>query len=182
MISLNLPALLIVSVPLWVIWRLWANRKRGSFSWNREIAYSGTFIYALALIYFAFFPLRIHWSGEAAAVSRPINWKPLAETLRTFGISPRLGLYHVFGNILMFLPFGIFVPMLSRRWRDFGPAVSMAFRVSIAIEFIQYLIGGHVSDVDDVILNTLGAAIGWSLYYLASRRLNKGAVRQRVLG
>jgi glycopeptide antibiotics resistance protein len=71
-----------------------------------------------------------------------------------------------FGNIIMFIPFGIFLPWLYRN--KFWKVVFIAGLSSASIEFIQYLnmFAGYYRyvDVDDVILNTSGAIIGYWIY------------------
>jgi len=71
-------------------------------------------------------------------------------------------LYQNAGNVLLFLPFGALLPVafngaFARLWRILAVAAGLAF----AIEVLQYLLDvGRVSSTDDVILNTVGAALG----------------------
>ncbi|HIW11569.1 MAG TPA: VanZ family protein [Candidatus Salinicoccus stercoripullorum] len=61
-------------------------------------------------------------------------------------------------NIILFVPFGFFVYLLLRRafWTVF-----LAFVTSVAIEFLQYILPiGRISNVDDVLLNTIGGFVG----------------------
>jgi glycopeptide antibiotics resistance protein len=71
-----------------------------------------------------------------------------------------------FGNILMFMPMGMFLPLLYNK--RFYKVLFIALISSCGIEFIQYLnmfIGYYrYVDIDDVILNTFGAIIGYWLY------------------
>lgn len=70
---------------------------------------------------------------------------------------------NIFGNILMFVPFGflgIVFPKLSNFWiliLDFLFAI-------IILESFQYFTRLGVFDIDDVILNTVGVAIGFWIY------------------
>ena len=75
---------------------------------------------------------------------------------------------NIFGNILLFVPLGLFLPLF---WRYFGRAkctILFGFGVSLSIELIQ-LIAGGVTSVDDLILNTAGAAVGFALAKLLLR-------------
>ena len=71
------------------------------------------------------------------------------------------------GNILMFVPFG-FLPALV--WRGFTGrrALTLALAVTGSIECWQLLIG-RAFDVDDLLLNTLGALLGWLLWRALDR-------------
>lgn len=51
--------------------------------------------------------------------------------------------------------------------------VLTAFLVTLSIELVQIFISGRVFDIDDIILNTLGGAIGYSLYCFARALLLK---------
>ena len=78
------------------------------------------------------------------------------------------------GNVIGFLPFGFFLPILSRRLRN-GVLVTMSgFGLSLLVESIQLIFKVGCFDVDDLILNTLGAAIGYMLFavcnYLRRKR------------
>jgi glycopeptide antibiotics resistance protein len=69
----------------------------------------------------------------------------------------------VVGNVVVFVPIGVAAagalrPMSS--WRRFGLAVVGGFLLSLFIETVQFQIATRATDVDDVIFNTLGAAIG----------------------
>lgn len=68
------------------------------------------------------------------------------------------------GNGVLLLPLGALIP-LRVRWLDSVLKVMLAgLAVSCAIELIQYLaITGRTSSADDVILNTVGAALGGAL-------------------
>lgn len=72
-----------------------------------------------------------------------------------------LGLEAV-ANVLLFVPFGLLVGLLlpTRRWR----VVPAGLALSALIETTQLLaLPDRVATVQDVVLNTLGAAVGWAL-------------------
>lgn len=74
-------------------------------------------------------------------------------------------LYLFLGNIGWFVPFGILVPLLWKKCR-FPSVLIFAFAFSLAIETTQLLFRKGVFEIDDLILNTFGAAIGYGLYCL----------------
>lgn len=78
------------------------------------------------------------------------------------------------GNILMFVPMGIFLSLLYRH--KFWKVFLISAMASCIIEFIQFLNmhWGYYRfvDVDDVILNTLGGVVGYAIIILfVGRRL-----------
>ena len=91
------------------------------------------------------------------------NLVPFKEIFR-YSITSRLFIKNVFGNILLFVPFGLFVSNILKN-KTFIPILFLGVLVSSAIEFAQMAIG-RTADVDDIILNTTGALIGYVIYYL----------------
>jgi glycopeptide antibiotics resistance protein len=74
------------------------------------------------------------------------------------------------GNVLAFAPFGVFLPLLRPGRRSLISVVAAGVAISLALEAVQLglslLIGApyRVADVDDVIINVLGVALGYGLY------------------
>ncbi len=67
------------------------------------------------------------------------------------------------GNILLFVPVGELLPMMSEKHKSFW-IILTGFCFSLLIEITQFLTFYGCFDPDDVILNTLGTAIGYGLY------------------
>jgi glycopeptide antibiotics resistance protein len=83
---------------------------------------------------------------------------------------------NVLGNIVGFIPFGILVPMLFRRFSTLAKTLIAAFLLSVAFEVIQLIFVLGSFDVDDLMLNTAGAGIGYYIY-LVDRRKHHAAYR-----
>lgn len=63
-------------------------------------------------------------------------------------------------NILLFVPLGIFLPLLWRRFRSAKRTIPTGFLTSLAIELLQILTF-RATDVNDLITNTLGTYLGF---------------------
>ncbi len=63
-----------------------------------------------------------------------------------------------FGNIIWFLPFGAY---LRRRGVPFWLVCLRGFMLSLSIELLQFILGSGTAETEDLILNTLGAALGY---------------------
>jgi glycopeptide antibiotics resistance protein len=75
------------------------------------------------------------------------------------------------GNLLLGVPFGILVPVVAPRTRGVLRVLLLTATVMLLVEFAQgALVTGRAFDIDDVILNTSGALIG---YLLLGRRLSR---------
>jgi hypothetical protein len=68
------------------------------------------------------------------------------------------------GNVVLGIPFGVLVPVFAPRARGILKVLLLTATVMLLVEFAQgALITGRAFDIDDVILNTSGALIGWIL-------------------
>lgn len=71
----------------------------------------------------------------------------------------------VWGNVLMFIPAGIYIMLFSNSSSK-HKAFYKVLALTIFIELIQYTFAIGATDIDDVILNGLGGAIGIAIYGL----------------
>lgn len=68
-------------------------------------------------------------------------------------------------NIILFVPLGFLVPVIWKNYRSIKTMFFMGFALSVSIEILQ-IFTFRLTDIDDLITNTAGAAIG---YYIAKR-------------
>lgn len=81
----------------------------------------------------------------------------------------------VLENVLLFIPFGLLLPLLlPKRWHPI--TVPAGLFGSICIEFVQLRTGRGFWQLDDIVMNTLGALAGY-LLWLAGRGLLRGILR-----
>ena len=81
----------------------------------------------------------------------------------------RLARVNLWGNILLFIPLGLLPPLLWQKTRRFWRTLLLAAGVMIPVELLQMLLLVGSCDVDDLILNLLGASLGYWLYFLNHR-------------
>ena len=74
----------------------------------------------------------------------------------------------IVGNLVMFVPLGVLVPMFWSGWRSPSRTIGLGLCMSLFIE-INQLFTYRATSVDDLILNTLGAAVGWLCFLLVAR-------------
>ncbi|WP_246141254.1 VanZ family protein [Bacillus marasmi] len=110
-------------------------------------------IYGFVLIWLVLFKLQ--FSFDHLDRVRVMNMIPLHHSV----------LSEVYANIWIFVPFGIFISMLKRKWPFMKKLVSI-FGVTLAFETIQFVLVIGRSDITDVLANTLGGIIGISIYEL----------------
>lgn len=100
------------------------------------------------------------------------NLRP-GDSLRAYLSQPafRDTVKQIGGNVLLGVPFGVLLPMLLPKARGALRVVVATAVVMVLVELVQgALVEGRAFDVDDVILNTTGALVG---YLLLGRRLGR---------
>jgi len=83
---------------------------------------------------------------------------------------------NILGNLVAFMPLGLIVPIVFKRketYYFFHIVVLWAFIISLSIEIAQLVMSVGSFDVDDLILNTFGAMIGYWIYIYARRWYRK---------
>jgi len=66
--------------------------------------------------------------------------------------------------LVMLLPLGIYIPLLFPKLSGFFRVFLICLLVSVSIELMQLITSVRSTDIDDVILNTSGVAVGYLIY------------------
>lgn len=171
--------LFIFLLPIWIVirivfWRVFKGRRN---SIKRELILNVFFIYILCLLSVTLFPLYITFGRDNHWFS--VNIIPVISTVKEVSnitndpnmhnFMVRFWIKNILGNVLLLMPLGVMLPMLWRKFQGARKTVVFAFCLSLSIEIIQLLssyIGnvGRAFDIDDIILNTIGAWLGFILY------------------
>lgn len=80
---------------------------------------------------------------------------------------------NVLGNVAIFIPFGYLFPCLNKKFSKFSNVLISTACFSLFFEISQYILGVGSSDIDDIILNTIGGIIGYVLYKYISKLVSK---------
>ncbi len=138
---------------------------------RRRLLLCGWIGYLVILGYLVFFSGGL--GREAAAERGRFNLIPFQEIHRFLHYWEKIGSGFVFlnvlGNVLAFVPFGMMTPELFPVFRKAVRMILLGLAVSLLIETLQLVLRVGVFDVDDLILNTLGTALGYGFYLLFRR-------------
>lgn len=175
----NMGLVMLCLLPLWALVRLVFLKKTGrNTSPGREALLALFVLYLAALASQTVCP-RVLWNEDGLALlfywdnGGGANYIPFA-TIRHFltsGTGAVTTAINLAGNVAVFVPLGLLPPLL---WPKLGRGWTVALGAGCSglIELVQPLVGRQ-RDIDDLILNTLGAALGW-LLFLALKRLRPG--------
>jgi glycopeptide antibiotics resistance protein len=189
--SLVVPILVLGSIvaPCWVAFRLYRHRARGhALSFRREILLLTFVVYLAGLAAVTLTPnrssrLRAEGTGgidlrpDLASLTCSSASLPSGSAARAFCVR------NARGNVMLFFPLGILLPLVWGRLR-FRRGIGIAIALSFGIELVQYLSspwGSHrAADVNDLVLNVLGASLGLALVLLLRLRWGAGPVVARA--
>lgn len=77
------------------------------------------------------------------------------------------------GNVIMFVPLGIFLPLLWKPLRRLWRVLLITAMIIALVEIGQVLTLLGRGDIDDVILNVIGAAIGYGVYKGMEKKMGR---------
>lgn len=76
-------------------------------------------------------------------------------------INLNIRIENIAGNIIGFIPMGVILPLLSKRFFRIKTVILLTFCLSLTYEVLQLIFEFGSFDVDDLILNTLGGILGY---------------------
>jgi glycopeptide antibiotics resistance protein len=121
-------------------------------------------VYIFFLLYFLIFSEIYGRSGVMEDYH--YNLTPFHEIERFWEYREQLGIMsyiNLFGNVIIFMPFGFFEPLASKK-RSFWATLVDGCLVSFMVEIFQFITKVGRFDVDDLLLNTTGVALGYMCF------------------
>lgn len=129
-------------------------------------------LYIIFIIYAMFLRSRGSWSGMPLKEyllfqSNFVPFKTIIYYIQSIidgSINLDIPLINLSANLLMFLPAGIYLPYFVKRIKSIWGCLLTILIVLILIELIQFLTRRGSFDIDDLILNMAGVAIGYLIW------------------
>ena len=141
---------------------------------KKLIRCGGIFLFILymgMLVYFLFFAESYGRAGEMAREYR-YNLIPFVEIRRFWMYREQVGnfamILNIFGNVVGFVPFGYILPVINDRFRNWLLIVVSGFSLSLCVETAQLIFRVGSFAVDDLLLNTLGALLGYVSFWVCN--------------
>ena len=132
-------------------------------------------VYLLILTWIIIF--KMQFSIQGLDHLRNINLIPFHESVI---VNNRIQFSEIYDNILVFVPFGLYVSMLKSNW-SFLKKVAPIASVSLLYEVVQFIFAVGASDLTDLIGNTLGGIIGIAIYIVFRRSLKTDFKTNKIL-
>ena len=174
MIEISFLASEMVFAAIWLLVRIGVWIKQRRVDLKREAVLLLMYINLAIIIRFVFFP-RALVAGRiqplvfdaAEMIPLRINLIPLVHLFEYGSVSDII--WNVVGNTALFIPSGIRLPVVYKKLNGFWKVVAAGALISLCIEFLQLPFVSRASDIDDLLMNTLGVAAGYGIYVFFRR-------------
>ena len=171
---INMIPYMIISIPFYIIIKVLILKKsQHKTNWYHEISLFVFFIYLVGLASQTIIP-KIEFGVTGIGIVKggvhTFNLIPFRAAFDAYTELQHSNLnaliINLLGNILLFVPIGFMTLLL---WRiSKRKALVIGFSISLFIEICQFFFP-RGTDIDDLILNTLGTFVGVILYSLISK-------------
>ncbi len=135
---------------------------------NRRAAWVLFVIYCAVMLWLLFARSGSGVRGVSLVPFATINefWTVMQQSFGREGMEALfiISFVNLAGNVVMFIPLGFFLPLLWRSLRRWWGSPALCAAVIIAVEALQFITGRGSADIDDFILNMLGAAVGYVFF------------------
>lgn len=112
---------------------------------------------------------------------RSVNLIPFKEIWNS-SVSDSFNRKSILGNIALFVPLGIYLPMLfNKKKASITKNIVFIALVSLSFELFQYVFSTGVTDINDVILNTFGGFLGILLYNALTFMLKEEKAKKLII-
>lgn len=107
-------------------------------------------------------------SFDSLRIELNFQWIPLIDIVN----DPAGYIKNTILNIILFMPLGFLLPAVWKEYRSFKWVTLSGFALSLMIEVLQ-IFTFRLTDIDDLITNTLGTAAGYYLWRAAKKYARK---------
>jgi len=175
MLAISYPAVIAAISILWVLVRGFICLRSKGVNWKREAQLLLIYICLIVVARFTFFPFSRVDGKVQPLLFYGDNWFPFRINLVPFVYLMdysvlREAMRNLIGNISMFIPIGVIWPLVFKQLDSHKKVIAAGVGFSLCIEILQLPFFDRVSDIDDLILNSLGFALGYGIYLLFSRK------------
>lgn len=173
MIQITYRGMILFITCLWVLVRCLNWRQNRKISVKRELELILVYICLIVVARFTFFPFsKVNGQVQPLVFDASRAFPPrvnLVPIVYLFDYEIRReALINFIGNTAMFIPIGIIWPSVFRKLDTPARVITAGVCFSLFIEILQLPFYDRVTDVDDLLLNSLGYLLGYGTLRLAS--------------
>ena len=178
MIYISYPFVIGLITLAWVLTRILVWKKTGLFSLKREAELILVYICLVVVARFTFFPFsKVDGRVQPLIFDAVQMWNFRINLLPLVYITDYEALWemkvNLIGNTAMFIPVGIIWPAVFRKLDTHRKVIAAGVGFSLFIEILQLPFYDRVTDIDDLILNSLGFLLGYGIFLLVKKMRKK---------
>lgn len=174
MVEISYSSVFVIISLIWIFVRFICYSKSKRLDWKRELQLILVYICIVVVVRFTFFPFS-KVNGKIQPLifdyvkmfDLRINLIPFVNLL-DYEIKSEM-LINVIGNTTMFIPLGVVWPIVFKELNTHRKVIAVGVGCSLSIEILQLLFYDRVTDIDDLILNSLGFIAGYMIYRLVKK-------------
>ncbi|MCR4794501.1 MAG: VanZ family protein [Ruminococcus sp.] len=175
MIKISYLQMFIFITLIWILVRFIIAIRFKKFSVKRELQMLLVYICLVVIARFVYFPLH-YVDGKIGTLTIGFSKTPsdMINFIPFYFLFDRYDgwLINIIGNIAMFIPFGIVLPICFRKLDNIKKTVIAGICFIVFIELSQLLSPERHTDIDDIILNTSGVMIGACVIFAIRKATN----------
>ena len=181
MIEISYLQMFIFITITWIFARFVISVRFKRFSAKRELQMLLVYICLVVIARFVYFPLHfVDGKIGTLTIGFSTTLSDIISLIPFFFLFDRYDgwLINIIGNIAMFIPVGIVLPICFSKIDNIKKTVFAGVGFILLIELTQLLCPERHTDIDDVILNTSGVFIGACIVFAIRGNKNGNKIRQ----
>jgi glycopeptide antibiotics resistance protein len=178
--SLMLPVMIIIGVEFLLIafYYFFYNKKEPSVRKRNHVK---KLMLGALFIGYIVFVCELTIIGRGSSHFLQMNLQPFSGYIDAWKKYSLRDLQNCIFNILMFVPLGVFLPLLFPKFKLFKWLFLVVVSATLSIETYQTLTGAGIFELDDLINNSIGGIIGYQLYRLMASIVQHKKVKIKSL-
>ena len=178
MIAISYGTMVAFISAIWLLVRGYFAIRTRAVCWKREAQLLLVYICLIVVVRFTFCPF-----GKVDGQIQPLLFDPAQMFPPRINLVPLKYLLdylimgeavlNTVGNTAMFIPIGIIWPAVFKRLDSHKKVIAAGVGFSLCIEILQLPFLDRVTDIDDLILNSLGFLMGYGIYLLVKKSRKK---------
>ena len=172
MIRITYLAMILTITAAWIAVRAAVALRNRSVNLKRELLLLTVYVSIVVIARFTFYPfnsvepLTINFQRLTPIKANLVPFTTLFDEYDGW-------LLNLIGNVLMFIPVGVFWPLCFKKLDSIWKVTLAGCGFSLIIELLQLLCRFRTTDINDLILNTLGAFLGALGYFLIKKQIKR---------
>lgn len=174
MIEISFTSMVIFISIIWCLVRAVSYLKNKKINWLRELKLLLVYVCIIVVVRITFCPFaRIDGKLQPLIFDSTkvfpfrINLLPIVHMFDY--VNKNEALLNFIGNTAMFIPIGIIFPAVYKELNIPFKAIAAGVGFSLCVEILQLPFYDRVTDIDDLLMNTLGYLTGYGVYVLVKK-------------